>query len=147
MTQVYPRVEKVSASSFSSRGLFFSSIWTVQPRSDCQTLAGSPDLGKWKFPLSKSISSFRFSTSEQLLSSSMELLFCPIWNLLCENGNLKKDFSKKVLYYLLMGSFLFLNFYFQIRVTVMGFTEHFGRSLAAVVLLSNMTLTSQLLLA
>ena len=34
MKQVYPRVEKVSASSFSPRGLFFSSIWTVQPRSD-----------------------------------------------------------------------------------------------------------------
>ena len=32
MKQVYPRVEKVSASSFSSRGLFFSSIWTVRPR-------------------------------------------------------------------------------------------------------------------
>ena len=32
MKQVYPRVEKVSASSFSSRGLFFSSIWTVRSR-------------------------------------------------------------------------------------------------------------------
>ena len=39
MKQVYPRVEKVSASSFSSRGLFFSSIWTVQPRSDCPASA------------------------------------------------------------------------------------------------------------
>ena len=39
MKQVYPPVEKVLASSFSSRGLFFSSIWTVQPRSDCPALA------------------------------------------------------------------------------------------------------------
>ena len=57
-----------------------ASVWLsslgLRPRLDnCQTLAGSPDLGKWKFPLGKSISSFRFSTSEQLLSSSMELLF------------------------------------------------------------------------
>ena len=57
-----------------------ASVWLsslgLRPQLDnCQTLAGSPDLGKWKFPLGKSISSFRFSTSEQLLSSSMELLF------------------------------------------------------------------------
>ena len=60
MKQVYPRVEKVSASSFSSRGLFFSSIWTVRPRyawSDNCSLSEkkSPLLekedGPWPFPL------------------------------------------------------------------------------------------------
>ena len=33
-------------------------------------------------------------------------IFCPIWNFLCENKNLKRIFSKKVLYNPLMGSYL-----------------------------------------
>ena len=29
------------------------------------------------------------------LHYSKRYIFCPIWNLLCENGNLKTNFSKK----------------------------------------------------
>ena len=55
-------------------------------------------------------------------------IFCPIWNLLCENGNLKRNFSKKVLYNPLMGCSLFSNYHFQMGVTVTGFAEDFGLS-------------------
>ena len=76
-----PSIEKVSASSFSSRGLFFSSIWTVQPRSDCPASASGlgwttvrpwldsrpwldtpPDLRKWKFSHDKETSLLSFVT-------------------------------------------------------------------------------------
>ena len=58
-----------------------------------------------------------------------ENIFCPIWNLLCENGNLRRNFSKKVIYKPLMGCSLFSNSHFQTGVTVMGFAEHFGHNL------------------
>ena len=52
--------------------------------------------------------------------------FCPIWNLLCENGILKSHLSKKFVYKPLMGHSLFSNSHFQMGVTVIGFAEHFG---------------------
>ena len=60
------------------------------------------------------------------LHNQQKYIFCPIWNLLCVNGNLKTNFSKKTLYNPLMGSSPFANYCFQMGVTVMGFTEHFG---------------------
>ena len=56
----------------------------------------------------------------------IKIIFCHIWNLLCENRNLKRNFSKKGLYNPLMVCFLFSNYHFQMGVTVMGFAEHFG---------------------
>ena len=56
----------------------------------------------------------------------IEIHFMPHLESLCENGNLKRNFSKKVLYNPLMGYFLFLNFHFQMGIAVMGFVEHFG---------------------
>ena len=64
---------------------------------------------------------FRYS-----LYNWWKYIFCPIWNLLCENRNLKRNFSKKVIYKPLMGCSLFSNSHFQMGVTVMGFAEHFG---------------------
>ena len=55
-----PSFEKVSASSFSSRGLFFSSIWTVRPRyarsdncpiSEKKSPLSEKEVGPWPFPL------------------------------------------------------------------------------------------------
>ena len=55
-----PSIEKVSASSFSSRGLFFSSIWTVRPRyarsdncpiSEKKSPLSEKEVGPWPFPL------------------------------------------------------------------------------------------------
>ena len=55
-----PSIEKVSASSFSSRGLFFSSIWTVIPRyarsdncliSEKKNPLSEKEVGPWPFPL------------------------------------------------------------------------------------------------
>ena len=43
-------------------------------------------------------------------------IFCPFWNLLCENGNLKRIFSKKILYIPLMGCSLFSNSHFRNEV-------------------------------
>jgi len=54
------------------------------------------------------------------------IFFWLIWNLLYENGNLKTNFSKKVLYNPLMGCSPFPNCHFQMGVTAMGFAEHFG---------------------
>ena len=66
----------------------FSSIWTVQPWSDCPAEAGglgwttirpwldSPDLGKWKFYRDKETSLSSFVTSEQSFKCSTEHLFC-----------------------------------------------------------------------
>ena len=67
-------MENLSASfSFSLRELSFSSIWTVQPRyarlNNCPISENERSLAE------NETSAFRFSTSEQLLSSSMELLF------------------------------------------------------------------------
>ena len=65
----------------------FSSIWTVQPRSDCPASASglgwttirpwldSPDLGKWKFYRDKETSLSSFVTSEQSFKCSTEHLF------------------------------------------------------------------------
>ena len=87
MKQVYPRVEKVSASSFSSRGLFFSSIWTVQPRSDCPASAyglGYTTVRPWlavqisekKSPLSeKEVGPWPFPLGHILVSGPTEHLF------------------------------------------------------------------------
>ena len=36
------------------------------------------------------VEDFRYS-----LYNESKYIFCPIWNLLCENGNLKRNFSKK----------------------------------------------------
>ena len=66
---------------------------------------------------------FRYS-----LYNWQKYIFCPIWNLLCENGNLKRNFSKKVLYNPPMGCFPFANYHFQMGVTIMGFVEHSGHS-------------------
>ena len=53
-------IQKVSASSFSSRGLFFSSIWTVRPRyarcdncpiSEKKSPLSEKEVGPWPFPL------------------------------------------------------------------------------------------------
>ena len=66
-----------------------------------------------------------------LMIETWEYIFCPIWNFLCENRNLKRIFSKKVLHNPLMGHSLFSNFHFQMRVTIMGFAEHFGLSVAS----------------
>ena len=71
-----PSIQKVSASSFSSRGLSFSSIWTVRPRyarSD-----NCPISEKKKFSLGKESSPSSFSISEQRLSSHTEHIF-PLW--------------------------------------------------------------------
>ena len=54
-----------------------------------------------------------------------DYIFCPIWNLLYKNRNLKTIFSKKILYSPLMGCSTFSNYHFQMGVTVMGFAEHF----------------------
>ena len=60
MKQVYPGVEKASASYFSSRGLFFSSIWTVRPRyarsdnfpiSEKKSPLSEKEVGPWVFLL------------------------------------------------------------------------------------------------
>ena len=56
----------------------------------------------------------------------MKIHFCPIWKLLCENGNLKRNFSKKVPYNPPMGCFPFTNYHFQTGVTIMGFAEDSG---------------------
>jgi len=60
--------------------------------------------------------------------NSLKYIFCPIWNLLYENGNLKKEISKNILYNPPMGCFPFANSRFQMGVTVMGFAEDFGQS-------------------
>ena len=61
------------------------------------------------------------------LHNSQKNIFCPIWNLLCENRNLRSKFSKKILYNPLMGCSPFVNLCFQMGVTIMGFAEHFGQ--------------------
>ena len=55
------------------------------------------------------------------LSNWWKYIFCSIWNLLCENRNLKRIFLKKVPYNPLMGCFPFANHHFQMGVTIMGF--------------------------
>ena len=73
-----PSIEKVSASSFSSRGLFFSSIWTVRPRyarsdncpiSEKKSPLSEKEVGPWPFPL-----------GDILVSGPTEHLFCMIEN-------------------------------------------------------------------
>ena len=54
MKQVYPRVEKVSASSFSSRGLFFSSSVARSdncPISEKKSPLSEKEVWPWPFPL------------------------------------------------------------------------------------------------
>ena len=58
--------------------------------------------------------------------NSYDYIFCPIWILLYENGNLKKEISKNILYNPSMGCFPFANSRFQMGVTVTGFAEDFG---------------------
>ena len=53
-------------------------------------------------------------------------IFCCIWNLISENGNLNRKFSKKVQYDPPMGCSPFSNLHFQMGVTLMGFAEDFG---------------------
>ena len=69
-----PSFEKVSAVSFSSRGLFFSSIWTVRPRyarsdncpiSEKKSPLSEKEVGPWPFPL-----------GDILVSGPTEHLFC-----------------------------------------------------------------------
>ena len=63
------------------------------------------------------------------LHNSLKHIFCLIWNLLCDNGNLKANFPKKMLnnspYILVLPS---CKLPFPNGVTEMGFAEHFGRS-------------------
>ena len=66
-----------------------------------------------------------FEDSCYSLYNWWKYIICPIWNLLCKNGNLMGNFSKKVIYKPLMGCSLFSNSLFQMGVTVMGFAEHF----------------------
>ena len=94
----------------------FSSIWTVQPRSDCPASASglgwttirpwldSPDLGKWKFYRDKETSLSSFVTSEQSFKCSTEHLFYL---------NLKSTFSELSfeVYNMSFGQ-NFQNFYF-----------------------------------
>ena len=67
------------------------------------------------------IEDFRYS-----MYNSKKCIFCPIWNLLYENKNLKKEISRNILYNPPMGCFPLANSHFQMGVTVMGFAEHFG---------------------
>ena len=62
---------------FSSRELFFSSIWTVW--TSLRSVRQLSDLGKEKFSLRKETSPSSFSISEQPLSSSTEHIFHS-WN-------------------------------------------------------------------
>ena len=64
---------RISDSFFTLRELPFSSIWTVQPQSDCQTLAGQSRSRKMKISLSAN--EFRLSDSP-LLSN----YFPAAWN-------------------------------------------------------------------
>ncbi len=75
-----PSIEKVSAVSFSSRGLFFSSIWTVRPRyarsdncpiSEKKSPLSEKEVGPWPFPL-----------RHILVSGPTEHLFYRLLNLL-----------------------------------------------------------------
>ena len=61
MKQVYPWVEKVSASSFSSRGLFFSEIWTIQPGSDWQSRSQKRKVLSWKRKLGLEVFYLRYT--------------------------------------------------------------------------------------
>ena len=96
-----PSIEKVSAVSFSSRGLFFSSIWTVRPsvaRSDNCLISekksplSEKEVGPWPFPL-----------GHILVSGPTEHLFCMTWTV---------DLFK--LWYSIKQVFSFLNDYDQI---------------------------------
>ena len=84
MKQVYPRVEKVSASSFSSRGLFFSSIWTVRPR---YARSDNCPISEKKSPLSeKEVGPWPFSLGDILVSGPTEHLFfqgCTTQQIVC----------------------------------------------------------------
>ena len=68
-----PSFEKVSASSFSSRGLFFSSIWTVRPR---YARSDNCPISEKKSPLSeKEVGPWPFSLGDILVSGPTEHLF------------------------------------------------------------------------
>ena len=71
------------------------------------------------------------------LHNSWKYIFCPIWNLLYEKGNFKKEISKNILCNPPMGCFPFANSRFQMGVTVMGFAEDFGHWLLKLVLQLN----------
>ena len=64
---------------FSSRELFFSSIWTVW--TSLRSVRQLSDLGKEKFSLRKETSPSSFSISEQPLSSSTEHIFSLLWSM------------------------------------------------------------------
>ena len=68
-----PSIQKVSASSFSSRGLFFSSIWTVRPR---YARSDNCPISEKKSPLSeKEVGTWPFSLGDILVSGPTEHLF------------------------------------------------------------------------
>ena len=78
-----------------------------------------------QFPICKLKRDF-FRTSVMVCTIHKKYILCPIWNLLCGDGNLKRIFSKKVLYNPLMGCSPFANYQIQMGVTRMRFAEHFG---------------------
>ena len=71
---------------------------------------------------------YLFRTCLTACTQLIEIHFCPIWNLLCEN-KFEKNFFKNFLYNPLMGCSLFSNYHFQMGVTVMRFAEGTKRAL------------------
>ena len=68
-----PSIQKVSASSFSSRGLFFSLIWTVRPR---YARSDNCPISEKKSPLlEKEVRPWPFSLGDILVSGPTEHLF------------------------------------------------------------------------
>ena len=68
-----PSIQKVSASSFSSRGLFFSSIWTVRP---CYAQSDNCPISEKKSPLSeKEVGPWPFSLGHRLVCGPTDYLF------------------------------------------------------------------------
>ena len=91
------------------------SLWAQSPSA----------MGMGQFPICKLKWNF-LRTSVTACTIDENIFSAPFASLLSENGNLKRNFSKKVLYNPLMGCSLFSNSHLQMGVTVIGFAEHFG---------------------